>query len=342
MYFREPFVTIGKIDVLIDIKIELLSVIQVLSNYYINQDTIIKGDKNHIQYLKKTFIGFSNDPFIAFFDKICEKDFSLSQPCCFFLTLDDSCKEIALRVSPELQWKPLLEPPAQNRFLSLLSDFIKNINFLQFFNENRLRYTKILNNVIDVMGSNKYYPALEEYLGEYFSFYKALIAPMYAESYGPLLYNQSNETIATCVLGINFYNTTSMDNRKRQQEYMIWHEFLHSFINPVSSAYYKEIKKLSKFFKQIPEAYKTLYDTWIIYFNETLIRAVTCRLTFLKYGYKAYDYLLKYEYNSGFIFIEKFAAVLFERFEGYRSRFVSFKSFFPSLLDELSVRLGGV
>jgi hypothetical protein len=73
-----------------------------------------------------------------------------------------------------------------------------------------------------------------------------------------------------------------------------------------------------------------------------LIRAITCRLSCLKYGYKFYDYLLKYEYNAGFIFVEKFATILSEQFEGYRSRFVSFKLFFPSLLDELSIRLGGV
>lgn len=342
MYFREPIVTVDKIDILIDIKIELLSVIQVLSNYYITQDTIIKGDKKYIQYLEETFIDFSNDPFMIFFDEVCKKDFSLSQPCCFFLTLDDSCEKIALRIPPELQWKSLLEASIQNRFLSLLSDFIKNINFLQFFNKNYNSYIKILNNVIDITGSSKYYPELEEYLGDYFSFYKLIIAPMYAESYGPLLYNKNNETIATCVLGINFYNATSVDNRRRQQEYMIWHEFLHSFINSISSDYYKEIKKLSKLFKKVPESYKIYYDTWISYFNETLIRAITCRLSFLKYGYKLYDYLLKYEYNAGFIFIEKFAAILSEQFEGYRDHFVSFKLFFPSLLDELSIRLGGV
>jgi hypothetical protein len=342
MHFRGPIVTVDKIDVLIDSKIELLSVIQVLSNYYINQDTIIKGNKNYIQYLEKTFMDFSNDPFIIFFDKACEKEFSLSQPCCFFLTLDDSCEKIALRISSELQWKFLLKAPVQNRFLSLLSDFIKNTNFLQFFSDNYNAYTKILNNVIDVMGGSKYYPELEEYLGECFSFYKLIAAPMYAESYGPLLYNKSNETIAACVLGINFYSATSVDNRRRQQEYMVWHEFLHSFINPVSSARHKEIKKLSKFLKKIPEGYKTCYDTWTTYFNETLIRAITCRLVFLKYGYKSYDYLLNYEYNAGFIFVEEFAAILCEKFEGYRSRFASFKLFFSSLLDELSIRLGGV
>jgi hypothetical protein len=339
MCFKKPFITVDKIEVLIDHKIELLSIIQVLSDYYINQDTIVKGDRKYIQHFESAFINFKNDPLIDFFDKICEKDFSIAHPCCFFLTLDDSFEKIILNLPSELQWEYLSKESVQHKFLSILTDFIKRIDFLQYFNRNYDNYIKILNNVLDIIDKNRYYPEMENYLGEYSSFYKLIIAPMYGESYAPLLYNKNDEIINTCVLGINFYNTTDINNRKVQQEYMVWHEFLHSFINPLSSTYLREIKKLSVSLKKVPKSPKKYYGNWIIYFNETLIRAISCRLVFSKYGTNIYNYLLNYEFKAGFVFIKKFDAILIEKFEGHRDSFISFKSFFPTFLDDIEIRL---
>ena len=115
---------------------------------------------------------------------------------------------------------------------------------------------------------------------------------------------------------------------------LAWHEFGHSFVNPLSESLKNRIKisEYSSLFMPIREKMeKEGYSNWETCVNEHIVRAVTARLTFIHFGKQAGEDELRGQKNWGFIYIEPLCKKL-EEYEIRRDKYPAFADFFQELL----------
>ncbi len=116
---------------------------------------------------------------------------------------------------------------------------------------------------------------------------------------------------------------------------LAWHEFGHSFVNPLSESLKNRIKisEYSSLFAPIREKMEREgYNNWETCVNEHIVRAVTSRLTFLHFGKQAGEDELRDQKSRGFVYIDPLCKKL-EEYEIRRDKYPSLVDFFPELLD---------
>jgi hypothetical protein len=304
-----------QLSVMIDESIELLSVLQVLSDFYLSQDTILNCNIIYKKRIEEYYKDYKNHAVIKYFDRLCNYNFELDKPVNYFVTLDESCK-FNPDVLPEyLKWAISLLKSGETKKLYKLSQLIKifmlNTGFDEFIKLNNVYYQSIGKTFIEAKKNNNYISEINDYVGLDGNKCKIILSPLYNESYGPMIKKDVGYSFL-CVLGTNFYNRAKIDNIILQQEYMIWHELLHSMVNPVTYLFNKEIRKSSKLFRKVNVNIKKHYQVWSVYLNETIIRAITIRLTTKKYGDTKGGQLAEYEKNAGFVFVDLIASFFYE------------------------------
>jgi len=123
----------------------------------------------------------------------------------------------------------------------------------------------------------------------------------------------------------------------------IWHEFGHSFVNPLSEKYADKVSSLKMLFEPIKNSMsKQSYGNWTICVNEHIDRAVTVRLVELYMDSQLNKVfpltsleLVELELSNHFIYIKPLIEKL-KDFEKQRDETkITFSEFYPELLNVL-------
>jgi hypothetical protein len=117
---------------------------------------------------------------------------------------------------------------------------------------------------------------------------------------------------------------------------LVWHEFGHSFVNPLSEKYTERVKDLEQLFEPIKNRMTELaYGEWGTCVNEHIVRSIHIRLYALNSDEEKAERVLNYEVRDGFIYIEPIIEKLKE-FEKQRDeKNITFSDFYPELLNLL-------
>jgi hypothetical protein len=123
---------------------------------------------------------------------------------------------------------------------------------------------------------------------------------------------------------------------KNQMLALIWHEFCHSFSNPLVDKYWKDFDSLFHLYEPISESMKgQAYDNWHSVVYEHLVRAVTCRLGAIKYSEDfAQVNLNRIEIGQKFIYTIPIIESLKE-YERSRDRYPALDGYIPTILNTL-------
>lgn len=120
-------------------------------------------------------------------------------------------------------------------------------------------------------------------------------------------------------------------------KYLAWHEFSHSFVNPLTEENLKEVEKYSKLYEPISKKMKdNAYPTWQICVNEHIVRSVTARLAYMRDGQDAYEKTIAQEKAKGFIYITQLTEKL-EEYEKNRDQYNSLREFYPGRVKVFSL-----
>lgn len=112
----------------------------------------------------------------------------------------------------------------------------------------------------------------------------------------------------------------------------MWHEFGHSFVNPLTTKYQKEALQYEALYQPIEAQMKNLaYSNWETSLNEHIVRAVVARLTALRLGEMSGEYILESESKQGFIYIDAIYEKLL-KYEKNRKVYPTFDAFYLELL----------
>ena len=325
--------SVGKLQISIDPRMELLATIHLLSN---NQDLVDRGSpysKEIIRY----FESFSSQEAVKLTENLQQKyGFSYDAPVAFMLHLSQPVElEEKIKFSDYIL-KRSGEDDNLEQYRKSIKQFAEVSNFEAFWNSKIPFYNQILDMTIANMGELDLVKTMEDYFNETQENYNVIITPAFGGGKGAFVSGLNGKDI--------FYATIETSNMKDNIPYAngenllsyVWHEYGHFFVNPLTDKYADRVASLNKMFEPIKTTMsQQAYGLWETCVNEHIIRAINARMVELYFGFQHSAAFLNRETGNGFIYIEP----LFEKlkyFEKQRDEnHITFSEFYPELLDVL-------
>jgi hypothetical protein len=323
---------VGKLNISIDPRMELLSVIQILSEYQ-NIVRTSEYSKDILSY----FGSFAGSKAVRKTNELLENQkFSFDAPVALMLHFSQV---------PELKQKTPYSDYLLKRgggkenldfYISDIQNFALETNFIRYWKSKQEFYKKIIDLTISELGNQDLVKTLEDYFLETQNSYNIIISPSFNGGYGPSLPGINGKLdIYSCI------STTSNKDgipflSKDVLSYYVLHEFGHSFVNPESSKYPERIQANSKLFGPImSDMSKMAYGSWNICVNEHILRATHIRMKYQINDQVNISNLINQEKANRFIYIEPLVKKLLT-YENQRDlKKITFAEFYPKLIDVL-------
>lgn len=182
---------------------------------------------------------------------------------------------------------------------------------------------------------------LENYYGLKQHSYTIILVPLFSGGYGPRMEQKDGAFDVYIIIGPREAKAGLPDfGSAGNLERLAWHEFSHSFVNPITERSIEGINKYSSLYDPVSSWMKPqAYGNWETCVNEHLIRAVNGRLAYhqeyKEKGEKAAERALQDEIQSqrskGFFYVEALCKRL-ELYEANRVRYQTFVDFYPELI----------
>ena len=324
--------TIGKLRISIDPRMEILTTIQLLSS-----DPRVNRDSPYSKDALNYFESFSSHKAVSITDSFLLKyGFANDAPVTFMLHLSQL---------PELEQQIAYTDYLMGRsggddnleqYQKSIKQFAETSNFKAFWNSRIGLYNQILDLTIAEIGKRDLVKVLEEYYNETKETCNIILMPSFSGGVGPQITDANGkEMIYSCI------STTNMkDDIPYLDEssllFLVWHEFGHSFVNPVTDKYSDRIASSGLYEPIKSYMLRQGYANWEICINELIVRAIHIRLYELHLGAQQSKSLLESELKQRFIYIEPLVEKL-KDFEIQRDKNkISFSEFYPELLNVLN------
>lgn len=319
----------GDLKISVDPRIELLSSVQLVSKYKLLGRLTFQYKNDMDNYFKS----FKDHDAVKHCTWMASHGFTYDAPPTVMLHLSDPpfLKQIALY---DNQLK-LRGSGTYNlrKFSRLLKDYSLDSDFTSFYNNNNAYYKKIVEDTSMSLQDADIVKDLEDYYGIKQKSYNLILAPLFHPGGYGIKVNEENGIFDTYAI-IGPYKTEDQipvyDGKEIRE--LIWHEFSHSFINPLNESHKNEISRYSSLYEPIKIIMKSsAYTNWETCVNEHLVRAVTTRLAYLKLGVNEGDAALQYEKKCGFIYIEELCNKL-KVYEENRDQYKTLDDFYTEIL----------
>jgi len=328
--------SVGKTKIEVDPRMELLCAVQNIAGYpFLNR---------RFDYSKEV---------VQFFEKdSVEEAVSLTR---YLMKkhgfVQDAPHDLILRLSevPELKQTHPFTPRTIERagneenlekYRLALKQFASESHFSEFWNDHLPYYEKMVEYTVNDLEGYDPVLTLNAYYNESKKSYTVVLSPLLYGGYGMRVTDQQNNMdIYGCLSadkikeGIPYYSKNGLSN-------YLYHEFSHSFINPLTDNYQPVVEATSALFSPIEkEMSSKSYGRWITCINEHIVRAVHIRILYSIGEKTAAEDLLEMERSRRFVYIEPILKKL-QKFEQERdTKNITFTQFYPELMavfDSLS------
>ncbi len=319
---------VGNLNVSIDPRIELLSIIQGISDY-----DMIQRNNRYYNQVKSYFVPFSGMQAIASTNTLDWIGFSYDAPVDFMLYLNqpNACS-LAIPYSDELIKRAQGEKNLVD-YQNSIQEFAEESKFNEFWNGNKPFYNKIIDLTLNELSGIDWVAALENYFNETHNSYNLIITPLFKGGYGTYIPKKNGEKDLYAFLPPNWNlqaDVPYIDQNSLKE--FLWHEFAHSFINPETEKQLKSINASSELFEPLQERMtKQAYNTWPICVNEHIVRAICIRLTETYIGKEKAEQMLSKELNQNFVYLKP----ILEKLKIYENERKTHKITFADFLPEI-------
>ena len=330
----------ARLNINVDPRIELVITVKLLCDY----EGLTRYDVAYSQSMRDYFSPFKTHEAVKLFKKITEHG-----------TYSDAYLSPVLSLSNPPELTPQF--PYENyeyyirafqdetrfrTFYELLSDFAIQSDFNSFFESQFSYYQSLVDTVFKTLGSENMIDILEQYYGMRHRDYNLILSPLFQHGgIGPRVRHPDNRLSIFSVIGpVGSVDGIPVFGTGDELLELIWHEFGHSFVNPVTERHRSDIGKYAPLLDPILErmAITGGYGDWEICLNEHLIRAITSRLFHREWGPKPGDRLLVRDIEKGFRYLPALLRAL-EDFERHHIQDMSFEDYYPALLKALDTYL---
>ena len=322
--------SVGSLQISIDPRMELLTTIQLLANY-----PIIDRNLSYSKDIMKYFKSFSSQEAVIMTDSLFQKyGFSYDAPVSVMLYLSQP-PELEQRITfTDYMIRRSGGGDNLEQYRKSIKQFAEISDFETFWNSKISLYNQILDLTIAEIGAIDLVKTLENYFNETQESYNITISPSFAGGFGPRIPgNDGKLNIYGCLSTTDIKDDIPYLTEKGLRNY-IWHEWGHSFVNPLTEKYNDRVESTNKLYDPIEKIMsKYAYKNWSTCVNEHIIRAIHVRLLELHLGSQKAKIMLDDELGLHYIYIEPLIEKL-KDFEKQRDKKgVAFSEFYPELLN---------
>ena len=333
--------TRNSITVSIDPRIELLSVVQYLSDYrgYQDMPLLTRLDFPYKDEVITAFSRYKQHPAVACFSEMSSKGFWYGQPphAMLYLSNPPELREM-------LPFDDFVVQRAGGReklenFVELLHRFAAETDFMGFYEAHRELYKTIIQQYQSKITTWSFVDALEQYYGLRQNSYTIILAPFFHPGgYGPRVQISDGVYDVYSLCGPNDVadGVPVFSASDQWLRMLVWHEFGHSFVNYLTDRNLEQLippcTVLQADMKAKIDAdpnvdWNTYIHEWV---SEHVVRAVTTRLAYLKLGDNAGNAALNSEEKQGYIYVRPLCERL-EIYERNRNTYTTFENFYPEM-----------
>lgn len=323
--------------IIIDKKSELMNIMLYLSDY----NNLLKNydDKHPFnenttygQDIIKHFSKFKNHKTIQLLNELVngrfgkyKNTFCYDAPICLIMQLNDDFTYNKLNRYPF--HTRLCRDKRVLDFLDSIPQFVEDTHYEDFFASHETFFDIIKQDFKQVVD--------ERLIDDVETMYKLKLKNKFIINLMPTIHQNnfgfSLNNIIYSNIDLEFKND-ELDMYKRLR-YLLFHEFSHSIVNPLSDKYLSELySPLSD--KTIDILRRQAYSNGVCYFNESVIRAMTILYEnyFTKTTKKEEENILKEE-KHGFVHTR----LLLDKLKEFQSMNISFEEFYPSLKEVFEI-----
>jgi hypothetical protein len=323
------------IQVSIDPRIELLAMVQLVSDYDSRTGLITDFSFKYKETMKQHFARYADHPAVKLFEKLSREDgFSFSNPPAAMLYFSNP-PELKMVREYDGPLSDRIQKQNLDRFADELRDFAEDTNFSQFYLANEGFYNAILDRSAALLENHSHVEELESYYGMKQNNYHIILSPLYRPgSFGIRLAAADGRYDLYHIAGpFSVEKDIPIFGNEAIFQQLTRHGFGHSFIAPSTDQNRKELDKYSSLYKPLSDQMEMQgYGSWEGCVNEHINRAVICRLIYQHDGESAYIEAVDSEKSRGFRYIEPLLQAL-EVYEGNRDKYKSFEDFYPEIIN---------
>lgn len=326
---------VGGIIIGVDPRIELLSAIQVLSDYGETYPGVLtRGDFEYINQIKQYFKPYTSHAAVKLFTEMYESGFSYDAPPSAMLYYSQSTD---LKQIVPLTDYLLGRAGGQEKideFINALRQFAEDTNFKKFYNSHIEFYNQMIDLNIQPIKGEDYINQIENYYGVKNNSYNIILSPVtHPGGYGPSVENEYGNNIYSILGPTSFDKDMPLWGNKESYDYIVWHEFSHSFVNPITAKNIDEVNKYENLYTPISKRMRAIaYSDWETSVNEHLLRAVTSLREYENKGEEAYKKAINNEKSEGFAYVEELSKKMLE-YEENKDKYKNFEEFYPQIIE---------
>ncbi len=228
------------------------------------------------------------------------------------------------------------------RFRKALIDLSKESDFPAFFEEHRADYQRYVDDSIEGVDFPEMIKWIEDFYGWKEDKFNIVFAPAMfpGGGYGATHNKANGETIVYQVVR-EFGASNSEPELNYYGDYLkelSLHEWSHAFVNPTLEPYAHLMQKdgLYKLYEPVKEKMKNqAYSGAPTFYNELVVRAITCIGMEKLYGNNIEDLIKAEEENNGF-YLTEYTVEQLKYYMNNRDDYENFRHFAPHLLDKYS------
>jgi hypothetical protein len=324
-----------EINITVDPRIELLAAVQILGGYGEMTGLITRYDFEYKQEIIEYFDPYKRHPAVAHFKQLASAGFAFDAPAAAMLYLSNPPELEVIRPFSEYLISRAWGEDNLMKLVNSLRDFAIKTDFMTFFNNHRETYDHIVGEVKATMTGSDYIATLEDYYGVRQNSYNIILAPLFHHGgFGPRLTREDGTYDIYNICGpVGAEGGYPIFGSAEDFKYLAWHEFSHSFINPLTDKFLDDVNQYKELYKPLAERMTEMaYPDWKHCVYEHLVRAANVRFSYLEDGEKAGRKSLREEKNDGFAYVELIAERLKE-YEDNRDMYPTLEDFYPRIID---------
>ncbi|MDY7107870.1 MAG: DUF4932 domain-containing protein [Planctomycetota bacterium] len=323
-----------------DPRIELLAAVQAISDYGDRTGLITRHDFPYKRQLIAHFEHFRGHRAVTLFQTMAREGFSFDAPVSAVLHYGPPPELAPIAPCNDEVVRRAGGRARLDAFFDALRDFAEVSSFMEFHEAHEPFYEEIARNVSSKVDAGDV-AMLEDYYGVKQHGYRIIPAPLFHPGgFGPRIAHEDGRSDIFSVCGPRgAENDLPVFGTSDDFRYLVWHEFSHSFVNPVVDAHGEQVDARLKLMAPIGEAMRRqAYPQWRTCVYEHIVRAATCRFAFRTRGEAAGQKAVADEKKRSFLYIEPLCARLAE-YEEQREEYPTLHDFFPELLAALDEAL---
>ena len=338
--FKAPeaiMLTKNQISVSVKPQVELISIIQTISDYPSSHGSLMSKDTFEYKTdVINYFSQYKGHQVVKMFNRLSSNPeiFNYNIPSLLMHHTDNGLR---LREDINIDSPVITKAGGKDSlvvFLNLLRDFAIQSSFNKFFQDHKDYYSTIIERTVDNLGNYNYIAEIEDFYGKKQKSYHIILVSLYNfVGYGnSLLYPDGKRDLFNTMGPQKVENNIPFFGDENHLKYVTRHEFSHSFINPLTEKYWDYIKPYSSNFFSIPDTIREkYYSDWQQCINELVIRSITTNIAYHE-SHEMGTWAYHKEQPRGVSYIDKVLNRI-KYYQSNRGTYPTLETYYYKLLD---------